>query len=534
MGKRGPGAVAIDLEAIKRQRPASWDHPRLSRSAAVIKFIEALPITSGFGAGGKMQLAPFQRGIVQSIYGTPGVRTALITLPRKQGKSTLAAALVLNHLVGPGTEQRGQLFSAACDRMQAALIFDEVCAMLDQRPALRARCNIQQWMKMITDAKSGSVYRALSADARKAHGLGPSTIVCDELAQWKRRELYDNLTSGTGGRKAPLTIVISTRSADPHHVMTELVDYGQKVLDGVLEDRTFVPIIYAAPADADWLDEATWRRCNPAIDAGFRSLEEMRVAAQQAQRMPAREPVFRNLYLNQAVDASSDRFIPLAEWQACRGEVDPEALRGRPCWGGLDLSSTSDLTSLCLFFPEDGGRILSWFWVPRERLQEREQRDHVPYLTWEAQGLLAAPAGRAIDRRAIARTLAEVTAAYDVRGIAYDRWRIEDLNHVLNDEGISINLEAFGQGYQSFGPAIDALESVILNRQLVHGGHPILTWNVSNALVTMDPAGARKFDKKRAVEKIDGLVALCMAVGLHAKAPPVQTYDFSDEMVIAV
>jgi phage terminase large subunit-like protein len=535
MGVRGPKAKPVRLELVRTndaKRRRSWQARGLTRPQRVIRFVESLPCTQGYGEGGPLFMHPFQKDIITGIYGPTRsdgrrmVRTALVTMPRKQGKSTLSAALVMAHLCGPMVEPRGQIYSAATDRQQAGIIFAELLAMLDRRPSLAERLHVQRWNKTITDTMTGTVYQALSSDSRKAHGLNPSMVVADELAQWRSPELYHNLVTGMGGRSEPLMVVISTRSADPNHIMTELVDYGRKVLDGVIDDPTFHASIYAAPPDADWLDEDVWRACNPAIDAGFRSIEEMRVAAAQAQRMPAREPVFRNLYLNQAVDTRSDRFIPIDEWLACQGDVDPEALRGRPCYGGLDLSSTQDLTALVLYFPDDGA-VLAWFWAPADRLEQRQERDKAPYVTWAAERLLEAPSGRAIDRYAIARRLGEIVGAYDVRKVAYDRWRVEDLQHVLTDEGVEVNLEPFGQGYRDMGPAIDVLEAAILNRTLRHGGHPILTWCVSNAVVTADPSGARKFDKARAIERIDGLVALAMAIGCHAKMPPPKTYDFS-------
>ena len=283
------------------------------------------------------------------------------------------------------------------------------------------------------------------------------------------------------------------------------------------------PVIYTAPEDADpWV--STWFACNPAL-GDFRSLDEMRSAALQAQRIPARESAFRLLYLNQRVSMDS-RFINKGDWDACAGQIDPEALRGRPCYGGLDLSSTTDLTALVLYFPESGGAVLPFFWVPRERLDEREQTDKVPYRTWNKAGLLEAPGGRAIDRSAIIHRLAELASTYDIRGIAYDRWRLEDLKKLLGDEGIDIPLTAWGQGYADMSPAVDALETAILNRTIKHPTHPILTWNISNAVVEMDAAGSRKIAKHKSTERVDGLVALVMAIGLHAKAPKPVEYDF--------
>jgi len=398
-------------------------------------------------------------------------------------------------------------------------------------PELAERIIIRDFTKQMEDTETGSIFMALSADAKTKHGFSASCIVYDELAQAPDRKLYDVLQTSTGGRREPLTIVISTQSSDPHSIMSELVDYGMKVRDGILQDPTFFPVIYTAPEDADPWSEETWFACNPALGT-FRSLEEMRSAALQAQRIPARESAFRLLYLNQRVSADA-RFINQADWDSCAGTIDIEALRGRPCVGGLDLGSTTDLTSLVLFFPENGGAVLPYFWVPADRLDEREHTDRVPYPLWHKAGFLEAPAGRAIDKTAIIHRLAELASTFDIQGIAYDRWRLEDLKKLLSDEGIDVPITPWGQGFQDMGPAVDCLETAILNRTIKHSRHPVLTWNVSNAVVEIDPAGSRKITKEKSIERVDGLVALVMAVGLHAKAPKPVEYDFSRPLVIS-
>lgn len=545
MGLRGPGAKPVkqakapapaplmDMLDQPKKTPAAksapaWANPRLSRAARVIAFVESLTITVGRGAGKPFKLRGWQKDIIRAIYGRTDragrriVRTALITMPRKNGKTGLAAALALCHLFGPEAEPRGQVYSAAADRNQAAIIYREMKAMIEACEALTARAIIRDFTKSIEDSETGSTYQALSADARSKHGFSASCIIYDELAQAPDRELFDVLTTSTAAREEPLIMVISTQTNDPHHVMSELVDYGRKVQAGVIEDPTFHASIFEAPAEADPWDESTWHACNPAL-GDFRSLEEMRTYAAQARRIPAREATFRNLYLNQPVDAD-ERFIPGAEWDACAGAVVPSTLRGRPCWAGLDLSSTRDLTALILYFPEDDGAVLPFFWVPKDAVAEREDRDRVPYRVWIDQGHIEATPGRAIDRRAIARRLAEIASAFDVRGVAYDRWRFDDLSVVLADEGIDLPMKPWGQGYKDMGPAVDMLEALILDRNLRHGGNPVLTWCASNAVVTADPAGARKLDKAKSVDRIDGIIALTMAVGLHAREPAQTEY----------
>lgn len=540
MGKRGPGAGKLidarqafkrdgadeDLFALQSRSTAQpWERPGLSRAARVIAFLECLPVTSGMLAGEPFEVRPWQREIIEAMYaegedGRRKVREAVITLPRKNGKTGLLAGLCLAHLCGPEAEARGQCYSAASDRDQAALLFNEMEAIILQTPALAQRTNIQRFAKKIEDIPTGSTYAALSADARKAHGLSVSFFCYDELAQAPNRNLLDYLRTGTGGRNEALGVVISTQSADPLHVMSELVDYGRQVQEGVIEDPTFLPVIYAAPDDADPWDEATWFACNPAL-GDFRSLDEMRQMAQRARRLPTQEAAFRALYLNQRVDGEV-RFIRALEWEACGEPVEWNDLVGRPCWGGLDLSQSRDLTALVLVFPdgEGGVDVLPFFWCPEEALAERAEVDRVPYPVWAAQGLIQPTPGATIDLRAVIHQLAEVIATFDVKAIAYDRWRIEDLRRLLSDEGIEDRLTEFGQGFRSMAPAVDALERAIADKRIRHAGHPILRWNAANAVVELDPAGNRKLSKKRSREKIDGLVALAMALGVMEKVEP--------------
>jgi phage terminase large subunit-like protein len=540
MGLRGPGAKPVrkapDDGARPRRRRPAWQRKGLSRAERVIKFIESLTITAGAHAGRKFRLRPWQREIVDAIYATDAagkrrVRQALVTIPRKNGKTQLAAALALAHLCGPEAEPRGQVYSAASDRDQAAIIFREMLAMILADDALSDRIIVREHNKTLTDVETGSVYQALSSDARKAHGLSPSFVVCDELAQWHGRDLYDNLVTGTGARAEPLVVVISTKAADPNQVMSELVAYGERVRDGLIEDPAFHAVIYAAGEDADPWDEATWFACNPAL-GDFRSLEEMRTAAGQAQRLPAREPAFRLLYLNQPVDAAA-RFLNAADWRACNPPVDAGTLAGQRCWLGLDLSATTDLTALAAYFPHDGSALL-WFWMPAEGLDEAERRDHVPYRLWARQGLIETTPGRAIDKGYVVRRLAEIAGAYDVRGVAYDRWQMAELARIMGDEGLRLPMVEWGQGYKDMSPALAALETIVLQRQLRHGGNPVLEWNVSNAVAVTDPAGNRKLDKSKALSRIDGLQALAIAVGLASRTSAAKPSVYRSRGVFSV
>jgi len=527
MGLRGPGAKPVTRKAAaqapaKRRRHA-WQRKGLSRAGRVIAFLNSLPITSGAHAGRKMKLRPWQRSEIEAVYATDGkgrraVRTWLFTLPRKNGKTQLAAGLALCHLVGPEAEARGQVYSAAADRNQAALLYAEMRAIIDAAPWMQDRVVIRDFNKSLEDSETGSTYQALSADSRTKHGFSASCIIYDELAQAPNRDLFDVLTTSTAARAEPLTIVISTQNADPLHVMSELVDYGVKVNEGTITDPSFHATIYTAPMEADPWAEETWRACNPAL-GDFRSLEEMRTSARQAQRIPARESAFRLLYLNQPLEAD-DRFIHAADWLACQAPIDRAALLGKRCWAGLDLSSTRDLSALVLYFPDQGGAIIPFFWCPADELDRREDQDRVPYRTWARAGLIEPTPGRSVNKVAIALRLAEVAQLYKLQAVAYDRWSIEELRRIMADEGIRLPLQEFGQGYKDFSPALAALESAVLDRRIAHEGHPILTWNLANCVVEIDAAGNRKLSKERARERIDGLVALAMALGQHAKEPP--------------
>lgn len=524
MGRRGVGAKSIK-EAKKRASDAPESHPwqaaGLSRAERVIAFIETLPVTKGILAGTKMKLIPEQVQFIREIYdpidgdGRRIVRQAVLSEARKNGKTGLIVGIVCAHLVGPEAEDRGEIVSAANDRDQAALVFNEIEAIIDATPWMALIVNVQRFKKILEvvgippDGKGkGSTYEALSSDAKTKHGLSPSLWIYDELAQATKRDLLDALQTSQGGRAEPLGIVISTQSPKPTHPMSELIDYGEKIAEGLIEDATFVCHVYAAPDGCDLLDEEAWRAANPALGI-FRDLTDLRTLALRATRVPSFENPFRNLYLNQRVDAEQKAIDP-AEWNACGEAVDLDELRGQRCYAGLDLASVRDLASLVLYFP-DCGAVLAWFWCPKAGIDKKMETDRVPYPVWVRQKLLEATPGAAIDKRYIVRRLAEIVATFDLQAVAYDRWGINDLKVILADEGIELPLVPWGQGFASMGPAVDAFETAMLAGTLRHGMHPILRWCASNLIYGTDPAGARKPDKSRSSDRIDGMVALIMA-----------------------
>jgi len=501
-------------------------YPRWSATATrdqqVIEFCETIPCTKGILEGQSIRLLEEQKTFFRAIYGEETlVRLAIQSYARGNGKTGLQALLVTAHLFGPVAEPRGEIYSCGIDRQQSGLMFNEVAAIIEATPAFAAVANIQRFHKRIEvmdGPGKGTVFEALSSDARRGHGLAPSVIVADEVGTWTNLELLDNLMTGMGKRARSLAVVISTQAGDDQHPFSLLVDDALRGLD---------PSIYiqllAAPPDADPFDEQVWRACNPALGV-FLSLEEFRAQAERAKRVPTFEPKFRNLRLNQRVSVD-ERWISAEAWQACRADVDLEALVGEPCIGGLDLGSTRDLTSFALFF-ERSETLVVWTWCPSETVAEHEHSDRAPYRLWSQQGHLELTPGRATDKRLVALRLGALVAKFNPRVIAFDRWGMIELERVLRDEGLDLPLKEHGQGYKDMGPATAAFEIRVLNGQLRHSGNPLLAWALGNVALERDATGAAKPSKRKSHDRIDPVVAAVMAVGMAAREPEVTSaYD---------
>ena len=486
-----------------------------------------MTIPSGTGQGQPFKLEPWQKKFVRDIYephrdGRRIVRRAILSVARKNGKTAVIAALALAHLVGPEAIVHGEIYSAANDRDQASIVFKFAKQMVELEPELREKIDVVQSTKTMVARPTGSVYRAVSAEAGTKHGYLPSVVIYDELAQAKSRDLYDVLDTSFGARQEPLFITISTQSNDPEHILSRLIDDG---LSGV--DPSIVCHLYAADDDCDLDDEKQWRQANPALGT-FRDREDFVSAIRKAKRMPAEEPKVRNLFLNQRV-APTATLISRAEWMACAGDARIDD--GEEIYMALDLSSVVDLTALVIGSASDPARIIPFFWKPREHLVEHSARDFgtgsYRYLEWVEAGHLNISPGRSIDPEAVALFIAELLQRYKVKGLAYDRWRINDLLREFDriglqayqdgDKGDGLRLVPWGQGFKDMGPAIDALEFQIIEHKLIHPNNPVLNWNMANAVAVMDPAGNRKIDKDKARFRIDGAVALSMLLGLRAR-----------------
>ncbi len=546
MGMRGLGAVPKPKTPRGYVKKVTSGPPDgLPSAGKVVHFIQTRRVTKGILAGQHYVVLPFQLPIIEGWYatdenGTRIVRTGLLSVGRKNGKSGLAATIALCHLAGPLAEPRGEILVAATDRDQSGLIYDEVVALIEDDPGLNARCNIKRHEKTITDVVTGSKFAALSSDAKKAHGFSPSVVILDELAQWgdtkAGRALYDALTTAQGGRKEPLVMIIGTQAASPDALMSKLVDYAKAVNTGEIVDPRFKGFVFEVPEDMDVFDEATWPLANPALGA-FRSIEDMRELAERAKRLPTLENTFRNLFCNQRVDPDVP-LIPKKEWMACQSD---EGLHlGEEIYLGLDLSATVDLTALVAVSAKNGERLKAWFWKPGDLLQDHVYRDRAPYDLWVKQEWIEAPKGRTVDYGWVAHRIAEIHGQYKVLGLAYDRWHINNFLRELKTAGVdsfvqdgkqrsvagAVPLVPWGQGFADMAPAVDAFEASVLNGGLKHDGNPVLAMCVANAKVEMDAAGNRKLDKSATRFRIDGAVAAAMAIGLKSRQVPKKEAQF--------
>jgi phage terminase large subunit-like protein len=520
MGKRGPGAGRLRQAAALAAAVAHpWEQEGMPEADKVLAFLETLPIVSGLKAGETLELIEFQRQFVRGIYGPRDddgnrlVRLAALSVARGNGKSALLAGLSLAHLLGPCVEPYGECYAAALDREQAGVLYRMVRAYIEATPWMAARVNIRDWHKEVIDEETQSVWRALTSDARKAHGLAPSFWVADEVAQWRSRELWDNLATGMGKRASALGVTISTQAADDLHFFSEMLDAEPR--------PTIYTQLHAAPDDCALDDREAWAAANPALGT-FLNLGQFQDAAARAIDSTSFAPSFRLLNLNQRI-AAEGRFIEQADWDANGEPFDPIELEGKKCFGGLDLSSTRDLTALALYFPDDG-KLLVWHWLPKDSIAARVERDRVPYDRWAADGWAEVTVGNARDDVAILMQLADIRARYNVQGIAFDRWQIERLRKLMNEEGVDLPMREFVPGFRSYAAAVDAFETALLGGKMQHNVNPLLRWQAGNVIVETDPAGNRKPAKNKSLDRIDGIVSAIMACGLAATDEGPQVY----------
>lgn len=508
----------------------------MTRAERNIAWIEKhLVVPQDKDVGRPVRLREWQKEEIRRIYDNPaGTRRAILSFGRKNGKTALAAFLMLLHLCGPEARPNSQLFSAAQSRDQAAVLFGLAAKIVRLSPTLGAGdIIVRDTAKQLEYPELGTLYRALSAEAKTAYGLSPSFIVHDELGQVKgpRSELYEALETATGAQEKPLSIIISTQAPTDADLLSLLIDDA-----ATGADPKTVLSLHTADLSADPFVEETIRQANPAF-GDFQSSEETLAMAAAARRMPSRENEYRNLILNQRVDINQP-FITRTVWETC--SMEPGPLDGLPVYAGLDLSEVRDLTAFVALGVEDQAmHVHPTFWLPSEGLVEKSRQDRVPYDLWHDDEQLMTVPGRTIDYEYVADFIVGFCSVYDVRKIAFDRWNFRHLRPWIvkagmREERVDDLFEQFGQGFASMSPALRQLESAILNRRLRHGAHPVLSMCAANATVQQDPAGNRKLSKARSHGRIDGMVALAMAVSVaETGEETVKSNPLTSEKILA-
>ncbi|CYV42090.1 terminase large subunit [Streptococcus suis] len=493
-------------------------HYDKAKADRAVTFINNLSHTKGKWAGKRFDLLPWQEQIVRDLFGIvkeDGNRqflTAYIEIPKKNGKSELAAAIAL-YLLYADNEASAEVYGAACDRNQASIVFDVAKQMVQMSRPLEKRSKIMGATKRIVNYSNAGFYQVLSAETGTKHGLNVSGLVFDEIHAQPNRHLYDVLTKGSGdAREQPLFFIITTAGTDRNSICYELHTKALDILNGRKKDTSFYPVVYGLSDEDDWNDEENWRRANPSLGHTI-GIDRVREAYQQALDNPAEENVFKQLRLNMWT-SSSVAWIPEHVYAKGNDPIKYESLKGRSCYAGLDLSSTSDITAFVLVFPprfeEENYIVLPFFWLPEDTLELRCRRDHVLYDIWERQGYIKTTEGNVVHYGFIEKFIEDLSEIYHIKEIAYDRWNATQM--VQNLEGMGLTMVPFGQGYKDMSPPSKELYKLMMEGKIQHGGHPVLKWMGQNVVMRQDPAGNIKPDKEKSVEKIDGIVSLIMGL----------------------
>ena len=507
---------------LKNYKPSRFmlptSHYDKAKADRAVKFIENLCHTKGKWAGKRFWLLPWQEQLIRDIFGivkpdgNRQFRTAFVEICKKVGKSELAAAVAL-YLLYADNEPSAEVYGAAADRQQASIVFDVARQMVEMSPALLKRSKLMTATKRIVNYGNSGYYQVLSAEVGGKHGFSVSGLVFDEIHTQPNRQLYDVLTKGSSdARQNPLHFIITTAGTDRHSIAYELHTKAVDILEGRRVDPTFYPVVYGLKDDEDWEDEANWYKVNPSLGYTV-DIERLRDAYREAKQNPADEVTFKWLRLNMWV-SSTVAWIPDAIFMKGNEEIDLAALEGRDCYGGLDLSSTGDITALVLMFPprdEDEKYILlPFFWVPEETIPQRVKAASVPYDIWEKQGYLLSTEGNVIHYDFIEKFINDLAEKYHIVEIAVDRWNATQM--IQNLEGDGFTMVPFGQGFASMSGPTKDFYRLLMEGQIIHGGHPVLRWMAGNVVVDTDPAGNIKVTKAKSKEKIDGIVAAIMAL----------------------
>lgn len=507
------------------ERGFFFDH---EKAGWVIEFFqEVLCLNGGDFEGVPYDPLPWQKFIIGSLFGWVNAegyrrfRVCFIETSKGSGKSPLAAGIGMYGLVADG-ESRAEIYAAATKKDQAMVLFRDAVAMADLSPELSTRLTKSGTGEKVWNLaypEAGSFFRPVSADDGQS-GPRPHIVLLDEIHEHRNACLIEMMRAGTKGRRQALIFMITNSGHDRTSVCWNYHDYATKVASGQIEDDSFFAYVCALDEGEDpFQDEACWIKTNPSLGITIQP-QYIREQVTQAKGMPSKESVVRRLNFSQWVGADSP-WISSDAWFNAQDSYTAEQLRGRRCWGGLDLSSTQDLTSLVLTFEatEDDPfeRLLPYFWLPQEGLQQKGERDGVDYMTWVRDGHLETTPGKAIDKAFIVHRLGEISSQFDLVKVGYDRWRIADLRQLVDNEGVAVILEDFGQGFKDMSPAVDELERFLLSGELKHNGNPALTWCAANTVLVSDPADNRKPAKNKSTGRIDGIVASVMSIGCKMK-----------------
>ena len=512
----------VDYPKLEKYEPTKFmlptSHYDEAKADRAVRFIENLKHTKGKWDGKPFWLLPWQEQIIRDLFGIVDenghrqFRTAYVEIGKKNGKSELAAAVAL-YLLYADNEPSAEVYGAAADRQQASIVFDVARRMVEKTPALYKRSKMMTATKRIVNYSNAGFYQVLSAEVGTKHGLNVSGLVLDEVHTQPNRKLYDVLTKGSGdAREQPLYFLITTAGTDKESICYELHSKAMDIMAGRKIDHTFYPVVYGLTDDEDWKDEANWYKANPSLGQTIQ-IERVRDAFREAIDNPAEENVFKQLRLNMWV-SSLTRFIPEQIYDLGNEPINVEALKGRDCYGGLDLSSTGDITAFVLMFPprNDSEKyvMLPFFWIPEDTIPIRVRRASVPYDVWYKQGYLNATEGNVIHYGFIEKYIEDLGKQYHILEIAFDRWGAVQMTQDL--EGMGFTVVPFGQGYASMSPPTKEFYKLLMEGQIIHGGNPVMKWMSGNVVVDTDPAGNIKCTKARSPEKIDGIVAAIMAL----------------------
>lgn len=487
-----------------------------------MKFVELYcKVPEGALVGQNMFLAGFQEDFFYAIYDNPhGTRRAYLSIARKNSKTATIAAIVLVHLVGPEAKQNSSIQSGARSREQASQVYNYASKMVMLSEELQSIVRTVPSSKKLIGVPRNTEYRAMSAEAKTTMGGSPVLAILDEVGQIRgpQDDFVDAVTTGQGAHETPLLIAISTMAASDGDMFSIWLDDALSS-----KDPKIVSHVYSAPKECELNDKQGWSAANPALGL-FRSLADLEEQAKQAIRMPSSEPTFRNLCLNQRCEMMAP-FISKGVWILNSETPDDTVFYEEPVYVGLDLSAKTDLTAMVMIAFREKWHVKAYFWTPEKGLRDRAKRDRAPYDIWEKEGLIRAIPGASVDYEAVAREMRDILQDCDVKAIAFDRWRFDLLKKELDEIGADWPLLPFGQGFKDMAPAIDKLEELFLNEQIAHGNHKVLEMCMANARIERDAAGNRKMNKAKATGRIDGAVALAMAVGVmraevEEEAPP--------------